>query len=347
MSDTYLQQLVINRCRELGDEKSAEFFAVSVGLVRQWVNGSKTPSLAAVEKVFVLPEGAPTESAWSGKEVFIAAPFYKSTNPLTLFSLLATWDRPKMGFRHRFGDAFIIHARNQLADDFLVSGLPWCWWIDDDMLFPCGSAAWYLQNSGIPMPERFAGLHTANRLRSHNKSLVGALYFGRQPQGRAMYAEAMIDDAENSRAHLAPFDEIKATEWIGTGCLMHSREVLTDIKTKFPHLAPQHPTEVFHFFSPSSDVLVAAFNELQQKADAAATALASNGAEAATKIIQDLLQQAKSAQQEYLKSNRLQQGEDQTFCRRAAKAGHQPYVDLGLVCGHIGTAVYGPHNTRR
>ena len=57
MSDSYLQSLVINKCKELGAEKSAEFFEVSVGLVRQWINGSKTPSLASVEKVFSVPEG--------------------------------------------------------------------------------------------------------------------------------------------------------------------------------------------------------------------------------------------------------------------------------------------------
>ncbi len=344
MSDSYLQLLVINRCRELGDEKAAEYFAVSVGLVRQWVNGSKVPSLAAVEKVFVLPESAPVNAAWEGKEVFIAAPFHKSTNPMTLFSLLATWDRPKYGFRHRFGDAFIVHARNQLADDFLQSGLPWCWWWDDDMLIPCGSAAWYLQNTKIPMSEQFAGIHAGNRLRSHGKSLVGGLYFGRWEHGRAMYAEAMQDDREDARAHSAPFDELKATDWVGTGCLMHSRDVLMDIRTGFPHLAPQHPSETFHFFSPTSDVIVAAFKELTQKADAVATAIRDNVDEA-SRLIGDILNQARVAEAEYLRVNRLNQGEDQTFCRRAAKVGHQPYVDMAVVCGHVGTTVFGPHNT--
>lgn len=344
MSDSYLQQLVINRCRELGDDKAAEFFAVSSGLVRQWVNGSKTPSLAAVEKVFQIPETAAENAAWAGKEVFIAAPFHKSTNPMTLFSLLATWDRPKFGFRHRFGDAFIIHARNQLADDFLASGLPWCWWWDDDMIMPAGNAAWFRQNTRIPMGDQFAGIHAGNRLRSRGKSLIGGLYFGRWEHGRAMYSQAMENDEEDARAHTAPFDEVKATDWVGTGCLMHTREVLLDIQKGFPHLAPQHPSETFHFFSPTSDVLVAAFKDLQAKTAAAAVAIRSNVDEA-IRIINDLISQAKSAEAEYLRSNRLNQGEDQTFCRRAAKVGHQPFVDFSVVCGHVGSVVYGPHNT--
>jgi hypothetical protein len=345
MSDKYLQLLVINRCRELGDTKAAEFFAVSEGLVRQWVNGSKTPSLAAVEKVFVLPEGAPTDAAWQGKEVFIAAPFHKSTNPMTLFSLLATWDRPKFGFRHRFGDAFIVHARNQLADDFLQSGLPWCWWWDDDMVVPCGSASWYLANSGIPMSEKFAGLHAGNRLRSHGKSLVGALYFGRYTHGRAMYAEAMVDDRENDRAHKAPFDELKPTAWVGTGCLMHSRQVLLDIKEGFPHLKPQHPTETFHYFSNASDAIVGKFHELQSKAEAAGTSVREGKADEAAAILADLVGQMRSTEEEYLRSSRLNAGEDQTFCRRAAKVGHPAFVDMAVVCGHVGSTVFGPHKT--
>ena len=34
-------------------------------------------------------------------------------------------------------------------------------------------------------------------------------------------------------------------------------------------------------------------------------------------------------------------GEDVTFCIRAAAAGHQPHVDLGLICGHQGSKIYG------
>jgi hypothetical protein len=38
----------------------------------------------------------------------------------------------------------------------------------------------------------------------------------------------------------------------------------------------------------------------------------------------------------------LAMGEDVQFCTRAKQAGHQPYVDFGCVCGHIGHHIYGP-----
>lgn len=346
MTDSYLQQLVINRCRELGDAKAAEFFGVSPGLVRQWVNGSKTPSLSAVEKVFSPPENAPAETSWAGKEVFIAAPFHKSTNPMTLFSLLAVWDRQKYGFRHRFGDAYIIHARNQLAGDFLLSGMPYIFWIDDDMVIPNGSASWFRANTKIPMADEFAGVHAVNRLRSREKSLVGGLYFGRWEHGKAMYAEAMNSPEENARAQQAPVNVVKPTEWVGTGCLLHTREVLLDIQKTHPHLAPQHPTESWHFFSPTSDGIVLGFSDLESKIKVAAEALKSSAAEAG-KVIADAVRQAESMRREYVSTSRLQQGEDVTFCRRAARAGHQPHVDLSVVCGHVGSCVFGPHNTGR
>lgn len=344
-AESYLRLLVVTRCKELGDEKAAEFFGVSTSLIRQWVNGSKPPSLAAVEKVFVYPEGKPQEAAWEGKEVFLAAPMYRSTNARTMFSVLALWDRPKYGYRHRFGDAFIIHTRNQLADDYLRSNMPICQWIDDDMIPPVGIASWYLENTKIPAPVEFAGRHGINHLRSRGKSLVGGLYYGRWEHSRAMYAEAHIDDNEDRRSRTF-VDECKPTDWVGTGFLQHGRDVLLDIQKTHPHLEPQHPSESWHYFSPTADAIVGRFREMQQKADAVAGQIRANSVDAAMKTVNDLIAQMRDSYEDYIKNNRLQQGEDQLFCRRAKKAGHQPHVDLGVVCGHLdGNVVFGPHNT--
>jgi hypothetical protein len=46
-----------------------------------------------------------------------------------------------------------------------------------------------------------------------------------------------------------------------------------------------------------------------------------------------------------ISDNRLQSGEDAIFGVRADKCGHPTYVDMSIVCGHIGGAIYGPHNT--
>lgn len=351
MSDSHLQGLVIGKCRELGDAKAAEYFGVSASLVRQWVNGSKTPSLASVEKVFVLPETPPVEANWKEKEVFLALPAYKSVHPATLFTLLAMWDRPKMGFRTRFNDAFIIHARETLAADFLSSKMPICVTLDDDMVWPCGQATWLNETTGFNLPEKFAGLHMVNQLRSRKKSLVGGLYFGRNRKGRAMYHEAMQQtpegNMENARAHDAPMDECKPTEWVGTGGLLFTRDVLLDIMKTHPHLAPQHPAEPFHFFTNSADGVMKGFTEMQQKAAAIHASITRGETGPAGAVLADLMNQMTKAAEDLVKHNRLQQGEDQLFCRRATVAGHQPYVDLALVGAHIGFNAWGPSTTER
>jgi hypothetical protein len=346
---TYLESLVVHRCQELGD-KAPEFFGVSAAHIRQWVNGSKTPSLAAVEKVFKEPETPTLDADWAGKDVMLCLPMYKQTNPLTAFSLLGILDRTKFGVLMEYGNAFIVTTRNKLADKFLASGKPHSLWIDDDMIVPMGNAEWYRSRTGIMSPDEFAGLHAANRLRSHNKTLVGALYFGRKASGRAMYYDALVDSPagaeENRRAHEAPFNGIKMTKWVGTGCIWINREVFLDIRTDNPHLEPLFPGEPFHYFSNASDGAMQNFAQIDAAVTAATTEATAGNADGASKYLLEAGRLIAESKHNLLQNSKLQQGEDQTFGIRAGLAGHPSFVDMGLVCGHVGQTVFGPHNTR-
>lgn len=348
-----LQRLVLDAVRDMGEEKAVEFFSVSHSLIRQWVNGSKVPSLAAVEKVYTqhTSPGVTTSTAnWEGKEVFLAIPCYKSLDPRTAFSILGIWDRAKFGASLEYGDAYVIHSRNNLAHKFKASAQKEILWLDDDMIVPCGNAQWFNYTTGMNLPESFAGLHAPTRLRSHGKTLVGGLYFGRSYAGKAIYYEAMIatpeGERENAYAHHAPKDELRPCWWTGTGCLWHTKDVLLDIDKAFPHLAPQFPNEPWHYFSNSDDVLHQRFGEIEEKMKAAELELKNGNGGTTETILRDISNQMGKMKQENLRHSMLQQGEDQTFGKRAKVAGHQSYVDLGVVCGHVGTAVYGVHNTR-
>lgn len=350
MTDSYLQQLVIQRCKELGAPENcssaAEFFSVGPPLIKQWINGSKTPSLSAVEKVFVMPPEKPAEAGWDSKEVFIAMPVYRSINPLTMLSLLAVWDRAKFGFYPRYGDAFIAHTRNRLADDFKSSGMQWCWWLDDDVIPPFGNAALFNRYTGMNLSPQFAGVHAPTKLRSRGVSCIGGLYFGRHAKGRAMYLEALSNPDENRRAH-EPRDDFKPTSLVATGCLMHSRQVLLDIEKNFPHLAPQANGEVWHYFSNVSDRLVKFFGVLENSVNEVSSELRRGNAQRAGELVAELGAAASSAQKENFNFSRHHQGEDFTFCKRALASGHQPYVDFSVICGHAdGATVWGPHNTK-
>lgn len=139
-----------------------------------------------------------------------------------------------------------------------------------------------------------------------------------------MYAEGIAYLDEAAAARRAPVDQVKPTKWVATGCMLIHRRVFLDIDAKFPELKQR-------YFSPSEHELLTASRDAQDlltKGDTdGASAALSRGLELSGK------------------NSPLGLGEDVTFCVRAAAAGHQPHVDMAVVCGHIGTEVYGPQNT--
>lgn len=222
-----------------------------------------------------------------------------------------------------FGDAFIVHSRNKLADGFLRTKMEWCLTIDDDMVVPFGNAPLFNSFTGFNLHERHAGLNVIDRLLSHGKTLVGALYFGRWRHGKAMYGEGS-DPQELKFAKRGPHDNlVKPTRWVGTGCMLIHRSVFEDIEKKFPHLARGTDGSGGQWFTSSEhDLRIAAEKALTQEcADGMAT-------------IKTALSYSK-------RHSSMGMGEDVQFCIRATQAGHQPHVDLGCLAGHIGSYCYG------
>jgi len=349
-----LRNIVKLKVVELGDEKAAEFFGVSKLLVQQWRNGSKTPSLQAVERAFEesKTQGVTERANWEGKKVVILLPAYKTFHPVTTFALLGLLERDKMGALMRHNDAFIAHSRNTLADQFIQSGVEWSFWLDDDMLPSWGNAAWFNHFSGFNFPEKYAGKHVINALLSHNKSIVGATYFGRNPKGRAMYHEALLSSpesiAENARVHQGPLDELKPVKWCATGCLLVHRKVYLDIRDKFPNLAPAHVSEPWHYFTSQNDAAVKKVTSLSEQV-ALARQHVTDGKMSlpdVEKLLEDIRVQLEETKMENINFSRAQAGEDMVFGLRAGLAGHQSYVDLSVHVGHIGNVVYGAANTR-
>lgn len=340
-----LRDTVLLRIKSLGREAAADFFGVNKDTLDGWMSGEWTIPLEAAEKVYdsttrfvktLTPD-------WEGRKVCLLLPFYKSTHPVTAFSLLGMVDRTKIGVIMNFGDAFIAHVRNTLAKQFLDSGIEWAMMVDDDMIVPWGNAAWFNRMTGFNLPDKFAGLHAASRLLSHGKTLVGSLYFGRNRAGKPMYAEGMAsaDQTKWLRAN-APLDQVQPTKWVGTGCILIHRDVFTDIEKKFPQLArdPNRKDVVGgsgHWFSSSEHDIV---EETQR-----AIEILNDHAMPETARIDRAAKLLHTARQRSKINSALGTGEDVQFCVRAAQAGHQPHVDLGLLCGHIGSQCFGPGNT--
>jgi hypothetical protein len=266
------------------------------------------------------------------KKVVIALPWYKSVSPLTAFCVAQLADKRRTEMMMSYGDAFIAHTRNNIVDAFLATDADWLLQIDDDMVVPFGNGKWFQAHTGFTIPEPFASFNAVDRLLSHSLSVVGACYWGRWPGANAVYGEGHIK-SEKDYLQTAPMNVCKPTRWVGTGCLLTHRRVFTDIEAKFPKLARGADGKRGQWYSSSEHSLLDSVTRVHEML--AVGAMTGEKAMRAYEMLESAMCEAKS-------NSSLAMGEDVQFCIRAKQAGHQPHVDLGLVCGHVGTSTYGP-----
>jgi hypothetical protein len=114
--------------------------------------------------------------------------------------------------------------------------------------------------------------------------------------------------------------------------LVH-RSVYLDIEKTFPHLARDEQGNHGHWFTSSEHDLREASREALEVLEDVNTTEAARIVRA-QQLISDASHRAKY-------HSGLGMGEDVQFCVRASQAGHQPHVDLGLICGHQGSFIYG------
>ena len=272
------------------------------------------------------------------KKIVVVLPWWKQVSPVTSFCVSQLIDRRRTAAMLNFGDAFIAHSRNSCVDAFLKTQCDWLLTIDDDMIVPFGHAEWFKMHTRFDdFPEKFLGLNALDRLMSHQKTLVGALYFGRHHNGPPVYNEGAMTPQEAAFARRAPHDLVKPTRWVGTGCMLVHRSVFEDIEKKFPRLARGADGKGGQWFTSTEASVVERLHTLRDQLQSGP--LDGNKAYAAMAGLEDLIARTKA-------ENTLGVGEDVSFCLRAAAAGHQAYVDMGLVCGHLGHCCYGPRNTR-
>lgn len=277
----------------------------------------------------------PTQVRLLAKKVVIALPWYKSSNPMTSMCIAQLADSRRAGLMLNWGDAFIAHSRNSCADAFLRTNFEWVLFVDDDMIVPCGNAAFFNTNTGFNFPDNFAGLNAIDRLLSHGKTIVGALYFGRNSSNAPpVYCEGQ-QPKESEYARSAPIDVCKPTKWVGTGCMLVHRTVFEDIEKRFPRLRRGPDGKGGQWFTSTEASLVQQLEVLRDQLQEGP--MDGNKAYKAMEGLEHVLAIARA-------ENSLGMGEDVSFCIRARASGHTPHVDFGLVCGHVGSFVFGPRN---
>jgi hypothetical protein len=268
------------------------------------------------------------------QKVLLVMPWLKHVSPLTAYCMTQLADKRRTASLMHCGDAFIAHTRNTCADLFLATKLEWMLTVDDDMIVPFGNAEWFNTVTEFNFPPQFAGLNAVDRLLSHGKTLVGALYFGRHKDGPAVYGEGMVHGAGVADARKnAPVNILKPTKWVGTGCMLIHRSVYEDIEKMFPRLRRGPDGRGGQWFTSSEHN---AMNWMKRIKDTLA-----EGPMTAEKCMR-AYEMVEAAEADAKANSSLAMGEDVQFCTRAKQAGHQPYVDFGCVCGHIGHHIYGP-----
>lgn len=272
----------------------------------------------------------------SRASIFLALPWQKSVSPLTAFSVAQLLANRRMVSAMCFSDSFVAHSRNTLADEFLKSNADFLFTVDDDAVLPFGDANWYNSMTSFNLPMPFAGFNALDRLLSHQKSLVGGLYWGRHKFGAAMYSEGNNNPSEAEWARKGPHNVVKPCRWVATGCLLVHRSVFLDIEKKFPRLARGANGKGGQWFSSSEHAAMDCIDKTRE--------MLSRGplsGETALKALSMLEAGAAEAR----RNSSLGIGEDVQMCTRAKEAGHQPFVDCGLWIGHQGACIYGGNNT--
>lgn len=238
-----------------------------------------------------------------GRNTCFLLPVYKSFESSTVMALLAMWNRAEMRVELRAGDAMIARSRNHLAKRFLETGAEWSFWMDDDVIPPCGSPGlWRFLVGGFnpstrsadmnhwsaKVPDNFLEKTAMERLKSWGKKIMGGLYFDRWGMGTVTAGYSVAPPFN------PPYNGIHPVDFCGTGCLLVHRDVYVGILEKFPEcLKEDAPGNESGFFTP-----------LQTP------------------------------------QGRMM-GEDEAFGWRAAQAGFQSFIDFGCICGHVGIAING------
>lgn len=260
------------------------------------------PEPVKVVTVPVKKAGKQAKVAAPERNICILMPVYKSLDPNTVATMLKFWDQSRMRFEMRAGDAMIARSRNHLATRFLKTDCEWSFWIDDDVILPCGSPGLFRfltgcydpinganeQHWSFKIPDNFLNFIAPDRLISHGKTIVSGIYFDRWQKNTIT---AVFGEGPKTSL---PADQLHPVDFTGFGCIAVHRSVYEDIVKTFPEVMKKDaPGNESGFFTPIQG-----------------------------------------------EDGRMW-GEDQSFCWRAKQSGHTTFMDLAVICGHIGSICCG------
>lgn len=272
------------------------------------VGGFKVETQESTHAATTLTPTGNLDKAKVTRNICLLFPIYKSVEPGMMMSVLAFWDKTTMRAEFRGQDAMIARSRNHLARRFLEqTDSEWSLWIDDDVIMPCGSAGLF-------------------------RYLVGGVDPGTKGRNDGHWSYKMNDDVAGLSAP--------------SRLISHGKTIVSGV----------------YFDRLGHDSITAVFGTGPQQKLPADTLLPVDFAGFGCMLVHRsvYLDIAKKFPETYHKDapgfesgfftpiqdseTKRMYGEDQAFCHRAKEAGHPTYLDLNLICGHVGSAIHGLPN---
>lgn len=238
-----LRKLVRDEIGRVGVKEASKFFGVSAGTVSNWQSGKTDPSVDAVERVIsarnidetdlppeheAVPVAEP-EVTWEGKNVIVGMPVYQGIHPDCHYSLFANYARygmDKVGLIQE-KRTLVYEARNIITHKFLKTNAKYLIQFDSDVIPPCGDAGVFNGRWMAGVNPTSAAYNAIARLMSHgeDKLIVGGLYFGRNPTGKAQCYSGFHKPGFPEDVRSRKIKGLYPDNWVATGCLRVHRDV--------------------------------------------------------------------------------------------------------------------------
>lgn len=262
-----LKKLVRDRIGQIGVKEASNLYGVSVGTVSNWASGKTPPSVDAVtltlQDLEVSPTSEPLElTIWEGRQVAMLLPVYRTTNPDTHFTLFANYMKygpDKIALPRPLKGTCIWEARNRLIDKAMgISSVKTFLMCDDDMILPFGYPDHFNSYYGSNLPAEKAGVNAISRImsHSHDKGILGSLYFGRHEKGRSQCEFGFLNSPhEDEKLRNGHYKGVIPMGWVGTGFIRIERWVIEAMRKeidggKWPECKPAAEDKWYGYFNP-------------------------------------------------------------------------------------------------
>jgi hypothetical protein len=258
MTTINLSEIVVSWIERVGVDDALKELQEKLGkkyapaTLKSWKQGNVDPPLAVAQMVMDggRIDWSSPETLFDGSKVYIISPVYDRVSFLMYKAthILRYRYEKQLGILTMMGSELAL-LRNKLADKFLTTDAEWALWLDSDMAPPMGYPA-ESQKWGADFAQEFNEVDVIEKLMSHGKTIVSAVYYDRYGTGIPMFEQGRNDPALAARLRQGPRNELMTTDWVGAGCCLVHRKVYEDMLEKIPEIRKPNEQTPNGYYTP-------------------------------------------------------------------------------------------------